>query len=830
MHKAKTHSRVASIPFELLEPRQLMSAAPVTFAAATPCVNVSYVSDLVTADFNHDGKTDVAVVVKINNNWAVEWFAGDGKGNLAAQPHVIGGVSNPYSLATGDYNGDGYADLAIGNQYNTVYVALNNQAGGLQPVQSATLPQDVGAMVSVYAHDSNSENLAVGMYNGGGIAVISVNILGQLFIGQTIPDAHTIKSLAVGEFDGDFASDLVAVGYPAGAPTSPGTVDFFYGNTYPDGTPDGTFTAGQSLAAGVGPNQVLATDLNKDGQTDIILSNYGDDWLKIAGSVQTLLGHGNSVFDTPSFAPAANHPRGVVAADFGGGKIDSIVADLNAGLLLVNGNGDGTFAAAGTKLPNSVWAPVGVWGADMNNDGKLDLVATDNAGEIYTILNTTGDDLTPPSAAIASAPNVTVAGGTSYTFSITITDDSAVLASSLDNNDFVVNDGGLVLPVTLVSKSTNANDKSITATYKMIPPGGSWDWSDNDSVYAINTQPNQVSDIHGNFLAGGVTVGKFSVNVPGAPDSSISGVVFNDANGNGVKDNGETGRGGITVYIDANNNGKFDEAEDCTMSLANGNYSFEEVFTGTYKLREVLPANWKQTSPANNAALTVAVAKSQSVTGKNFAEEALPGSIAGTVFNDANINGSMNAGEAPLAGVKMYLDKNANGQFDAGEPYVLTNASGQYKFSNLAPGSYHVRQVHPSGYRTYQPGTNEQDVTITPALNVTAKNFADTKRVLISGVVFHDTNKNGSQNAGESGLSGWTVFNDANNNGVLDAGEASVLTDATGHYTFANLFAGTFHIREVVKPGHTRVAPASGVYTLTLAAGQTAGSKNFANT
>jgi hypothetical protein len=829
MHKQTPRTEIAPIAFELLEARQLMSAAPVTFAAATPCVNASNLFDLTTADFNHDGKLDIAVVAKINNTFTVEWFAGDGKGSLAAQPHVIGGVSYPDKLAVGDYNGDGYTDLAIANQYNIVYVALNDQAGGFLPVQSATLPENPGAIVSIYAHDSTHEDLAVGMYYGGGIAVISVNVFGQLFIGQTIPDSHSVTGLAVGDFNGDFASDLVAVTEPTSSPALPGSVDFFYGDTDFLGKPDGTFTPGQSLAAGTGPSHVIATDLNKDGQTDVIFPNYGDDFPKVDGSVQSLLGHGNSVIDTPSFSLSSNHPRGLVSADFGGGKVDFVAAELDAGMLLVKGNGDGSFAATGTKIPNSVWNPIGVWGADMNNDGKLDLVAADNGGEIYTILNTTGEDLTPPVAVTPSAPNVTVAGGTSYTFTMTITDDSGVLASSLDNNDFIVNDGGLILPVTLVSKSTNVNDKSITAKYKLVPPGGSWDWKDN-GIFHIVTQENQVSDVHGNFIAAGLTLASVSVNVPGAPSSDINGVVFNDLNGNGVKDAGEAGRAGVMVYIDANNNGSFDEDEKYAVSQANGGYYIEELFAGTYKLREVLPPNWKQTSPANNAALIVTVADKQTASNKSFGEQALPGSIAGTVFNDANINGSMNAGEAPLAGVKMYLDKNGNGQLDGGEPYVLTNALGQYKFSNLAPGSYHVRQVHPAGYRTYQPGTNEQDVTITPAANVTGKNFADTKRVLISGVVFHDTNKNGSQNAGETGLSGWTVFNDANNNGVLDAGEARVLTDVTGHYTFANLFAGTFHIREVVKSGHTRIAPASGVYTFTLTAGQYAGNKNFANT
>ena len=72
---------------------------------------------------------------------------------------------------------------------------------------------------------------------------------------------------------------------------------------------------------------------------------------------------------------------------------------------------------------------------------------------------------------------------------------------------------------------------------------------------------------------------------------------------------------------------------------------------------------------------------------------------------------------------------------------------------------------------------------------------------LICGRIYNDINGNGSQDSGDDGLSGWTVFLDANNNGTLDVGEVSTKTDANGYYRFAHPADGTYHVREVTKPG-----------------------------
>ena len=72
----------------------------------------------------------------------------------------------------------------------------------------------------------------------------------------------------------------------------------------------------------------------------------------------------------------------------------------------------------------------------------------------------------------------------------------------------------------------------------------------------------------------------------------------------GVKDALETGIAGRTVYIDANNNSVLDGTEKKATTDSNGVYKISVLAAGTYKVREVRPSGWTQTSPAGNGAIT----------------------------------------------------------------------------------------------------------------------------------------------------------------------------------------------------------------------------------
>jgi len=87
---------------------------------------------------------------------------------------------------------------------------------------------------------------------------------------------------------------------------------------------------------------------------------------------------------------------------------------------------------------------------------------------------------------------------------------------------------------------------------------------------------------------------------------TLTGVKFNDANGNGVRDNGEAGVGGVTIFIDSNHNGTLDAGERSTVTAADGSYSFYGVKLGdTYWIDEVIPAGQQQ-STGDHEEITIA--------------------------------------------------------------------------------------------------------------------------------------------------------------------------------------------------------------------------------
>jgi Domain of unknown function (DUF4347)/Legume lectin domain/Beta xylosidase C-terminal Concanavalin A-like domain len=129
-------------------------------------------------------------------------------------------------------------------------------------------------------------------------------------------------------------------------------------------------------------------------------------------------------------------------------------------------------------------------------------------------LTTFSSDATAPTAQLA-APNVTT-GSNSYSFNVTYSDATAVKVSSLDSTDVqVTGSGGFSQLATLVSVDAASDGTPRTATYRITPPGGTWDTADNGS-YAVALQANQVSDTSGN-LATATALGTFQVNIPTPP-------------------------------------------------------------------------------------------------------------------------------------------------------------------------------------------------------------------------------------------------------------------------------------------------------------------------
>ena len=268
---------------------------------------------------------------------------------------------------------------------------------------------------------------------------------------------------------------------------------------------------------------------------------------------------------------------------------------------------------------------------------------------------------------------------------------------------------------------------------------------------------------------------------------------------------------------------------DETVTNASGTYGFSNLAPGAYwvDVTQTAPALNGLNLTAGTEPRRVTIVAGAELTNVDFGYRASSGSAAGLVFNDVNANGVRDTGEATLASRTVFVDLDNDNIFDAGEPSASTNASGTWRINNLSPGNYKLRQVVPQGWRQTKPTAGVLSASVSAGQVTSGLTFGTTQKGLISGVVFNDTNADQIRQNGEAGRQGWRVFLDTDNDGVFDTGETSVLTSATGAYTFNNLAPGTYRVRAVQQVGFTRTTPAGGVFVITLTSGLASTGKLF---
>ncbi|HEX8914405.1 MAG TPA: SdrD B-like domain-containing protein [Humisphaera sp.] len=107
-------------------------------------------------------------------------------------------------------------------------------------------------------------------------------------------------------------------------------------------------------------------------------------------------------------------------------------------------------------------------------------------------------------------------------------------------------------------------------------------------------------------------------------------------------------------------------------------------------------------------------------------------SVSGRVFNDANRNGRKDAGEAGLAGWRVYVDSNKDGVWNVGEQITETDAAGNYKLTNLSAGTVRVREVLVAGWAPSKPASTSAnafyDLSLANGFAATGRDFGNWKR------------------------------------------------------------------------------------------------------
>ncbi len=386
-----------------------------TFAPQTRISTASSVDSMVLGDFNGDGKPDLV----INNffgpfgtdSYGLQFLAGDGDGAFAPPIWIAAGLI-PSHVVAGDFNEDGYLDLAIdSNTQEALGVAvLAGRGDGTFSAPAEVIagaPPATGLSVADVDGDGKQDLITwedIYVYLGSGRGTFTQK--GHFLASPT-------QFVQVGDFNSDGRLDLAIASTGGEAPfDDPRTRDigvllgkgdgaFFAASPEPTGDGDSPLVLG-------GPS-IVAGDFNSDGSEDLAVTNAGSD------DVSVLVGRGDG-----QFAPQARYPVGASPVALAVGDVnhdghpDIITANAGSSdLSVLRGRGDGTFETeVRISLDNT---PASVALGDFNADGNVDMVvAYPNSLFVIGILLGRGDGafLPPYSPPIFEAASLTSASVT----------------------------------------------------------------------------------------------------------------------------------------------------------------------------------------------------------------------------------------------------------------------------------------------------------------------------------------------------------------------------------------------------------------------------------
>ena len=304
-------------------------------APGSPFAAGSGASSVAVGDFNGDGKPDLAIADYNGNNVTV--LLGDGTGRFTAAPSSpFPAGSQPICVAVGDFNGEGKPDLAIANyNSNNVTVLLGDGAGGFTAAPGSPFPAG-SQPYSVAVGDFNGDgkpDLAVANVASGDVTVLLGNGAGGFTAASGSPFAvgSYPESVAVGDFNADGKLDIAVAG--VGLYQSTGmNVTVLLG----DGTGGFTAVQGGPAETGSSPTALVVADFNEDGLPDLAVIN------PVTGTVAVLLGNGTGGFTTATGSPftAGTQPVSLAAGDFNvDGKPDLAIANYGSNNLTVLVNG-----------------------------------------------------------------------------------------------------------------------------------------------------------------------------------------------------------------------------------------------------------------------------------------------------------------------------------------------------------------------------------------------------------------------------------------------------------------------------------------------------------
>lgn len=324
-------------------------------------------ADVTLADVDRDG--DLDVLVANGRHWAQQdWaYLNLGNGRLLEALPIGAGRAASYTIASGDFDGDGDPDLAVVRDSLPVAIYANRGEAGF--VMAQAVPGSDGA----------SRGALLGDLDGDGFEdIVVLRRRGADLLIRGKGDGTFVEAVEIdGTGDGTTGGDMVDL-------DGDGDLDLVLARRDDHETQvlendgSGVFVV-HPLAGSRGDHRkAIARDIDGDGRIDIVLG--GSD-----GSVELFRGIESRRFSSPTTVVAGDLPvQALAAADFDAdGALDLVVGREGANLLLRN---DGSGAFAVSELPGGEGDTYGVAIGDMNGDAKPDIVIANSESENLVLL------------------------------------------------------------------------------------------------------------------------------------------------------------------------------------------------------------------------------------------------------------------------------------------------------------------------------------------------------------------------------------------------------------------------------------------------------------
>jgi hypothetical protein len=384
-------------------------------------------------DFNGDGKQDLAVADYGDPNTSagggVSILLGNGDGTYQAARKFDAGAAAS-SIATADFNGDGKLDLAVANTFTVsdlgggnsqsspggVSILIGNGDGTFQPPITLSLSGYPNCVVAGDFNGDGRPDLAVGQISAGGppmwgtVIVLIGNGGGTFQSPIENPTEFPVNSIAVGDLNGDGVPDIAAasgvtIGPSEGLRKSSGAVVILVGKG------DGTFQS----AVNYGPatrdfSSIKVADVNGDSKLDLAVagSDYSRQFLHLPtvndGQVSIFLGNGDGTFAPESTVQVGSRDFSLTVGDLNrDDKLDVavLVGESSASLGILLGNGDGTLQVSALYTAGSDSSSVDM--GDFNGNKLPDLVVTNSGDNSISIMLNTGISTTAFTLSITDA-------------------------------------------------------------------------------------------------------------------------------------------------------------------------------------------------------------------------------------------------------------------------------------------------------------------------------------------------------------------------------------------------------------------------------------------